>query len=145
LSFNGRVGSTVDSHRLLELALRQGGPALQDALVERLFDDYFIQGLPLSDRSVLLKAAAAAKVEGAEALLDDPDQLAEDVFSEVSEAAMGGCVMQKTRGAARCTLAACWLRPVRTSAMRRRVGRFLGGLPPPPSDANPMPPFSSFS
>lgn len=77
------MGNTIDSHRLMELALRQGGPAMQDALVERLFDDYFIQGLPLSDRSVLLKAAQAAKVEGAEVLLDDPDQLTEEVFSEV--------------------------------------------------------------
>eukprot|EP00962_Isochrysis_galbana_P029155 scaffold9295_cov122-Isochrysis_galbana.AAC.4 len=74
----------------MALALQQGGPAMQDALVERLFDDYFIQGLPLSDKSVLLKAAAAAKVEGAEALLDDPDELTEEVFSEVSTGGEGG-------------------------------------------------------
>merc|ERR1719440_660498 len=59
-SINGRVGNTMDSHRLLEFALQTGGPAKQDRLVELLFDRYFLKGHALSSRSVLLEAASEA-------------------------------------------------------------------------------------
>mmetsp|Transcript_29877 Transcript_29877/g.91697 ORF Transcript_29877/g.91697 Transcript_29877/m.91697 type:complete len:143 (-) Transcript_29877:365-793(-) len=85
-SLEGRVGATLDSHRLMELAKRQGGPQLQDALVERLFEDYFAKGKSLSDRNVLLEAATAANVQGAQALLDDPDELTEEVYAQVEQA-----------------------------------------------------------
>lgn len=62
----------------------KGGPQLQDALVERLFEDYFAKGKSLSDRNVLLEAATAANVQGAQALLDDPDELTEEVYAQVT-------------------------------------------------------------
>jgi len=88
-SIGGRVGNTLDSHRLLEHALRVGGPSKQDALVEVLFDRYFLKGQPLSSRSVLLEAAAACQLDGADALLES-DGLQEDVWTEVEGAYQAG-------------------------------------------------------
>ena len=84
-SIEGRVGNTMDSHRLLEHALEHGGPDKQDALVEALFDRYFLRGQPLSSRSVLLDAAAAAKLDGAEAILAS-DAMQEAVWTSVEAA-----------------------------------------------------------
>jgi len=84
-SISGNVGNTMDSHRLLEHALAVGGPAKQDALVEHLFDRYFLKGRALSSREVLLDAAAAAELDGAERLLDG-DAYHEQVFEEVEKA-----------------------------------------------------------
>uniref|UniRef100_A0A7S0JI52 DSBA-like thioredoxin domain-containing protein n=1 Tax=Calcidiscus leptoporus TaxID=127549 RepID=A0A7S0JI52_9EUKA len=84
-TMEGRVGNTLDSHRLLELALRTGGSEKQDALVEALFDRYFLQGQPLSSRAVLLDAAKAAQLDGAEALLGG-DSLRDEVHAEVEGA-----------------------------------------------------------
>lgn len=84
-SLKGRVGNTMDSHRLLEYALSSGGPAKQDALVERLFHQYFIQGLPLSSRSVLLEAARDVQLDRAAELLDTEDY-SEQVWSQVEDA-----------------------------------------------------------
>jgi len=88
-SINGKVGNTMDSHRLLEYALSKGGPEKQDELVEVLFDQYFLKGRALSSRSVLLEAAAAANLDGAEALLDS-DHGSESVWSEVESAYNAG-------------------------------------------------------
>lgn len=88
-NIGGRVGNTMDSHRLLEYALKRGGPAKQDALVEVLFDRYFLKGLPLSSKSVLVEAAAAAELDGAEEFLTT-DALQEEVWSEVERAYHGG-------------------------------------------------------
>ena len=88
-SIEGKVGNTLDSHRLLEYALQQGGPVLQDSLVEVLFDRYFLKGKALSSRAVLLEAAAAANVAGAEALLAS-DELQEAVWTQVEGAYSAG-------------------------------------------------------
>jgi hypothetical protein len=80
-SIEGNVGNTMDSHRLLEYALRQGGAAKQDKLVEVLFERYFLKGQALSSRQVLLDAAAAADLDGADALLAHAMRLATN-FSE---------------------------------------------------------------
>eukprot|EP00316_Scyphosphaera_apsteinii_P009944 CAMPEP_0119310502 /NCGR_PEP_ID=MMETSP1333-20130426/19605_1 /TAXON_ID=418940 /ORGANISM="Scyphosphaera apsteinii, Strain RCC1455" /LENGTH=254 /DNA_ID=CAMNT_0007314697 /DNA_START=221 /DNA_END=985 /DNA_ORIENTATION=- len=88
-SINGRVGNTLDSHRLLEHALRTGGPEKQDELVEILFDRYFLKGQPLSSRAVLLEAAATVKLDGAQAILES-DRLQQDVWSEVESAYQAG-------------------------------------------------------
>lgn len=84
-SIDGKVGNTMDSHRLLEFALKMGGPAKQDRLVEVLFDRYFLKGRALSSRAVLLEAAAEAELAGAEQLLSS-DELSEKVWSEVESA-----------------------------------------------------------
>jgi len=88
-SIDGKVGNTMDSHRLLEYALQNGGPAKQDELVEVLFDRYFLKGRALSSRQVLLEAAAAAELDGAEALLAS-DELHEEVWSQVEGAYQAG-------------------------------------------------------
>lgn len=88
-SINGRVGNTMDSHRLLEHALNQGGPAQQDALVEALFHRYFLGGRALSSREVLLEAAAEVKLDGAETVLDS-EGLKEDVWLAVESAYSDG-------------------------------------------------------
>jgi len=88
-SINGKVGNTMDSHRLLEYALQKGGPAMQDSLVEVLFDRYFLKGQALSSRQVLLEAAAAVKLDGAEEVLAS-DLLHEEVWSQVEGAYSAG-------------------------------------------------------
>ena len=50
-----RTPNTVDAHRLIRLA---GEPGCQDAVVDRLFQDYFVDGRDVGDRSVLVEAAA---------------------------------------------------------------------------------------
>ena len=50
-----RTPNTVDAHRLIRLAGEQG---CQDAVVDRLFQDYFVDGRDVGDRSVLVEAAA---------------------------------------------------------------------------------------
>jgi len=88
-SIEGKVGNTLDSHRLLEHALATGGPAKQDQLVERLFDKYFLQGRALSSKSVLLEAARESELDGAAALLE-ADDYAEQVKGQVEDAYQAG-------------------------------------------------------
>jgi predicted DsbA family dithiol-disulfide isomerase len=72
-SFNGRIGNTLDSHRLLELAHRQSGttdasPApgqvldygMQTRLAEELFADFFEREQDITDHVTLSKAAVRA-------------------------------------------------------------------------------------
>ena len=49
--------NTSDAHRLLELALEFGSPAMQAALEERLFQAYFINGEDIGDHATLIAAA----------------------------------------------------------------------------------------
>ncbi len=52
--------NTADAHRLIAWA---AGTGAQGALVERLFDDYFTQGVDLSDPAMLVAAAASVGLE----------------------------------------------------------------------------------
>jgi predicted DsbA family dithiol-disulfide isomerase len=88
-SMGGRVGNTMDSHRLLEHAVRIGGPAKQDALVEKLFERYFVGGQALSDRAVLLEAADAVALDGAREVLES-GELTEEVWHSVEGAYSAG-------------------------------------------------------
>ena len=56
-----RVPNTVDSHRLIHWANREGH---QDAVVEDLFRRYFIDGEDIGDHAVLVGAAAEAGMDG---------------------------------------------------------------------------------
>ncbi|MEX2009580.1 MAG: DsbA family oxidoreductase [Dongiaceae bacterium] len=56
----GRTPNTLNSHRLLRFAFDQGR---QDALVEILFRRYFIDGVDIGDRAVLVAAAAEAGLD----------------------------------------------------------------------------------
>jgi predicted DsbA family dithiol-disulfide isomerase len=57
-----RVG-TVDAHRLLHLALAEGGTHLQGALKEELFASYFERAENVADHDVLRKLAASVGLD----------------------------------------------------------------------------------
>ncbi|GLC45550.1 hypothetical protein PLESTB_001205300 [Pleodorina starrii] len=86
-SIGGLTGNTLDSHRLIAWS-EQFGPQKQNELVEELFQNYFCQEKLISDRGVLL--AAAAKVglpaDGAAAVLDDPRVCAQEVKQQLERA-----------------------------------------------------------
>ena len=58
-----RVPNTVDSHRLIDWSADEGK---QDAVVERLFAAYFVEGRDVGDHEVLIDAAADAGMNGAQ-------------------------------------------------------------------------------
>lgn len=55
--------STVDSHRLLHLALESGGPALQGRLKEALLAAYFVETENVADHATLTRIAVAAGLD----------------------------------------------------------------------------------
>lgn len=69
-----RTPNTLDAHRLIRLAERQG---VQDAVVEALFRAYFTEGRDISNRQALLDVVAKAGLNphDAECLLNSPDGL----------------------------------------------------------------------
>jgi predicted DsbA family dithiol-disulfide isomerase len=69
-----RTPNTLDAHRLVGLAERQG---VQGAVVEALFRAYVTDGRDISDRRTLLDVAAGAGLDrhGAEATLNSDDGL----------------------------------------------------------------------
>lgn len=84
-TLDGKVANTLDSHRLMELAGKQGGAPLQDKLVELLFEAYFTQAKNIGDTEVLVQAAAVAGVTDAPALLAC-DGLKQEVLAGVDAA-----------------------------------------------------------
>src|SRR5262245_15381850 len=70
-----RTPNTLDAHRLIGLAEKQG---VQDAVVEALFRAYFTEGRDISNRQTLLDVAAEAGLDRheAEAMLNSDDGLA---------------------------------------------------------------------
>jgi predicted DsbA family dithiol-disulfide isomerase len=65
-----RQPNTVDAHRLIRLA---GALSRQDAMVETLFQAYFLEGADLTERSLLVELALRAGLDqdGARACLED--------------------------------------------------------------------------
>lgn len=63
-----RTPNTLDAHRLIGWAREHGG---QDALVDGLFEAYFVEGRDVGDRATLLDVAEAAGIDrdAADALL----------------------------------------------------------------------------
>ena len=57
--------NTRDAHRLLHLALEEGGPGLQDRLKEALLDAYFVRALDVTDHALLREVAGRAGLDGA--------------------------------------------------------------------------------
>jgi len=55
--------STIDAHRLLHLALAEGGPRLQSRLNEALLEAYFGRAASMADLDVLSEAAASVGLE----------------------------------------------------------------------------------
>ncbi|MFE7131373.1 DsbA family protein [Streptomyces sp. NPDC057638] len=61
--------SSHHAHRLLYLALEHGGPALQNAMAERVLRAYFLDGADISERELLTELAADAGFDAAGAQL----------------------------------------------------------------------------
>lgn len=83
-----RSPNTLDAHRLIRWA---GVEGVQDALVERLFQLYFVEGANLTDRAVLTGAADDAGMDAAvvERLLASDADLAETEAEIVHAQAAG--------------------------------------------------------
>lgn len=77
------LANTFDAHRLVALGLDQGGPALQGAVVERLFAAHFQEGKVLDDHEVLQRLGAEAGLdEGHVATALASDEYAEQVRAD---------------------------------------------------------------
>ena len=57
------AANTLDAHRLLRLAELEGGPAVQHAVAEGLFEAHFARGADVGDPEVLAEIAAAAGMD----------------------------------------------------------------------------------
>lgn len=66
LTDQGKIGNTLDSHRLVEYAHTAGK---SDAVIEAIMSAYFEKALDISSQAVLVKIANDAGVEGAEEFL----------------------------------------------------------------------------
>jgi predicted DsbA family dithiol-disulfide isomerase len=53
-SYGGKIANTLTSHTILNRALEEGGPSLQDKVVEGLFKHYFTNEGDLADREKIL-------------------------------------------------------------------------------------------
>lgn len=83
--------NTVDAHRLLHLALDEGGPQLQGALKEALLASYFLHAENPADHDVLRRIAVDAGLPASR--VDEVlagVEYADDVESDVREAASIG-------------------------------------------------------
>ncbi len=78
---------TVDAHRLLHLALHEGGPRLQADLKESLLAAYFLRGESMGDHDVLAKAAVDAGLdpEHVDRVLAS-DEYVEEVQADIAQA-----------------------------------------------------------
>ncbi len=56
--------NSFDAHRLVALGLAQGGPALQAAVLERMFSAYFTEGKAIDDIQTLQRLGAEAGLDG---------------------------------------------------------------------------------
>lgn len=86
-SFGGKTGNTRDSHRLVELGKRKGGPDVQTRVVEELFKSYFEEEGDITSHDVLREAGVKAGLDEAE--VEDwlgGDKGGDEVDNEVSEA-----------------------------------------------------------
>lgn len=83
-----RTPNTLDAHRLIWLAGQRG---VQDAVVERLFRGYFVEGLDLNDRQVLVRLAVEGSVStgDVEQLLAGEDGRAEVLVEEAKYKSVG--------------------------------------------------------
>ena len=90
-SYGGLVSNTISSHVVLEAALAEGGPALQDKVVERFFSHYFEKEGNIGNRGALVAMAVDAGMAEApvKALLAEG----------TPEAAAARALLLKTEGA----------------------------------------------
>jgi predicted DsbA family dithiol-disulfide isomerase len=74
--------NSFDAHRLVALAREMGGPALEDAALERMFSAHFSEGLAIDDHDILLRCAAEAGMDERRVA----SVLADDTYAEVVRA-----------------------------------------------------------
>ena len=79
-----RTPNTIDAHRLIWFAGQQG---VQDAVVEALFQSYFMQGGDIGDHAVLADCAAAGGLDRAEVLAFLAGALADQEMRAADQAA----------------------------------------------------------
>ena len=79
--------NTVDAHRLLHLALEQGGSVLQGALKEALLAAYFTEARNVADHAELRAVAVGAGVDPArvDAVLAS-EEYREEVYADIEQA-----------------------------------------------------------
>ncbi|KNA25847.1 hypothetical protein SOVF_002820 [Spinacia oleracea] len=90
-NMDGLTGNTVDSHRLIYFAGKQGLDKQHD-LVEELFCGYMTQGKYIGDWEFLLECAKKVGVEGAAEFLQDPNNGLKEVNDDFEKysAHLGG-------------------------------------------------------
>ena len=81
-----RVG-TMDAHRLLHLALAEGGPVLQGRLKEALFAAYFTDAANVADHATLrdLAVGAGLDADAVDRVLASQDH-ADEVWADIEQA-----------------------------------------------------------
>jgi predicted DsbA family dithiol-disulfide isomerase len=89
--YGGKVGNTVNSHRLVEFSKSdsQGGGKLTDDLINVLFKSYFEQQGDISDIDTLVRIGVEAKLPASEAELRTflkGDGLRKEVLAEIEDA-----------------------------------------------------------
>jgi predicted DsbA family dithiol-disulfide isomerase len=90
-SYGGKVGNTLDSHRLIEWSKtpEQGGGKHTDALINSLFTGYFEQERDISDDDTLIelwtRAGLPATADEVRAFLKS-DRLRKEVHEEIQDA-----------------------------------------------------------
>ena len=121
-----RQPNTVDAHRLIRLA---GTQSRQDAMVETLFQAYFLEGADLTSTVVLLDLAQRAGLERAQAqayLADDSTRAAvEDEDRQARELGVEGVpffVLNR-----RLAVSGAQEPEVLVSAIERAAGEFVPG------------------
>jgi predicted DsbA family dithiol-disulfide isomerase len=62
-SYGGNISNTLLSHTILNSALSEGGPLLQDKVVEGLFKHYFTNEGDLMDKDALFRIGSEAGME----------------------------------------------------------------------------------
>ncbi len=84
---NTKPTNTTDAHRLLKFAA-SSNPATESALMNALFEAYFLHGRVISDRPTLIELAKSVGLdpEAAAAILADPMQFKSDVEADEQEA-----------------------------------------------------------
>jgi predicted DsbA family dithiol-disulfide isomerase len=83
--------NTTDAHRLLHLALAEGGPEVQGALKEALLSAYFVETENVADHDTLTRLAKTAGLDAsrvAEVLAGD--EYADAVEADIRQAAAFG-------------------------------------------------------
>ncbi|XP_057768583.1 uncharacterized protein LOC130988687 [Salvia miltiorrhiza] len=81
---SGLTGSSVESHRLIYFAGKQGQDK-QHKLVQELFHGYLTQGKYIGDRDFLVESANKAGVEGAEEFLANPSNGLKEINEELKK------------------------------------------------------------